>query len=171
MPIPRRRVADSDPGQHVNWVGYHDHDCRRAHPVKLTDDAGDRIRVNAEEVKTGLTRLERHSRRDHHDITAAQVGVPGGSSDPHLRQQRHGVSDVPGLALGRRQVAIIEHYLVAHAKQDKRVRHSRADMSGSDNRHRRSHLVHPASMALRGETHAITGDMRVSAQADPATQR
>ena len=39
---------DSDPGQHVNWVGYHDHDCRRAHPVKLTDDASDRIRVSAD---------------------------------------------------------------------------------------------------------------------------
>jgi hypothetical protein len=38
--------------------------------------------------------------------------------------------DVPGLALGQRQIVIVDHYPVTHAKQNERVRHSRADTSG-----------------------------------------
>src|SRR5204863_8885526 len=69
---------DSDPGQHVDRIGYKDHDRARADPVKLADNARNRVRVGTEQVKVALTRTERHSRRDDHHITATEIGIAGG---------------------------------------------------------------------------------------------
>jgi hypothetical protein len=70
--------------------------------------------------------------RHHHHVGALQLGELARRPDLHLGEQRDRVGDVPGLPLGSRHVAVVEHDHVARAQQDQRVGDGGADVTGAD---------------------------------------